>query len=122
MPLPSINTLLAYKHFAIDGSGFHRAHAERAAELLRAGKADTRVGLAFDEMKLSRGLTFSTTSDSLTGFTDVDAAAYAQRLEGLLDSSGGAASADPDAPSVCRALATHVLHFEVTALGERPTR
>ena len=119
-PLPSISQLQNYKRFTSDGPGWHPAAVETCAKLVAAAGADTRGGLAFDEMKISKGLVFSIANNAFVGWADLDAGSEARRLEHLLTDE--TLDVDFDVSSVCRSLATHVLHFSFTSLGEKPTR
>lgn len=118
MPLPSVSQLLNYRRFTSSGSGWDDAALQRCAAVVKAAGADTRGGLAFDEMKIKSGLVFSVTTDELVGFTDLCVGAEAAHLSQLLEGE------DPEADAALpgRTLATHVLQFHWTSLGERATR
>ncbi|KXZ41863.1 hypothetical protein GPECTOR_258g654 [Gonium pectorale] len=117
VPLPSVSQLRNYKRFTADGPGWNAAAAATCAEVVKAAGADTRGGLAFNEMKLNSGLVFNVATDALVGWADLDAGNEVDHLKGLLNPDTGAAVS-----SIDRSVATHVLHFTFTSLGPKPTR
>ncbi|KXZ41149.1 hypothetical protein GPECTOR_721g877 [Gonium pectorale] len=117
VPLPSVSQLRNYKRFTADGPGWNSAAAATCAEVVKAAGADTRGGLAFDEMKLNSGLVFNVATDALVGWADLDAGNEVDHLKGLLNPETDAAVS-----SIDRSVATHVLHFTFTSLGPKPTR
>jgi hypothetical protein len=116
LQLPSGRQLQRYRQFSSVSSGWEGASMRNMATQLRArGKQSPEQQtsddssmlmhgvLAFDEMKIKKGLLYDPATDLIVGWTDTDAATEAALLEALLAEEGLADS------KVSSSLATHLL-------------
>lgn len=117
MPLPSESQLRNYRRYTNDGVGWHEAALKVCKETVDAAKADCMGGLAFDEMKLERGLCFNLNTNTLVGFVTLDPASELEHLCGLTTVET-ADPDDPDSSTVHPEVATHMLQFYWTSLGD----